>query len=553
MKPLLSALLFVFTFTNADAQVSMWSWIKGDSISSLPPVAGDQGIPALENSPAGAYNCIGWVDNEGMFWSFGGSGSHGWRGDLWRFNPNTLEWTWMKGTQEGNNPGSYGEMGVPSETNSPPSRGFGVANWTDLEGNLWLYGGISSYPGAQPHVYTDLWKYDVESNMWTWINGSPNSDVPPVYSMPGVPSQDAHPGSRSEMGATWVDLEGNLWLFGGGGDGIGSDYFLYNDLWKYDIELNQWAFIRGQTYSGPPSVYGTQGVSNPSNEPSGRMAYGSWVDSQGNFWMMGGNQLNSGYNIYNDLWRYNPNTNEWTWMKGASETGDPGYYGNKGIASLSNNPPARFENRANWIENDKLYMFGGYYSLQTGFNQMLNDLWVYDIATNAWTWLSGDTLGQPPLPIHGEFGIAALENKPGGRMGAIGWYNGNNEAYIFGGYEYNPELPSSARLTSEIWKYAMDPVCCPLSMEDRENYARFEAYPNPASEFINLRMGDTNSRSATLLIFNTVGQIVHSVTLYNLSDHYLFNIPPHLANGIYMFTLISEGYKFNQKVSVVKE
>jgi len=553
MKRLYAPLLFALVTCSCYAQENEWSWIKGDSISGQPPVFGDRGVPAPENTPAGAYNSIGWVDNAGMFWSFGGSGIYGWRGDLWRFNPETLEWTWMKGSQEESHPGSYGEMGVPAETNAPPARGFGMANWTDNEGNLWMYGGLSSYQSVGIHIYADLWKYDVETDLWTWMNGSQESHVDPVYGMPGIPSPDVHPGSRSEMGATWVDQEGDLWLFGGGGEGFGTAYILYNDLWKYDIELNQWAYMRGQTFGGAPSVYGMQGVPDEMNEPSGRMAYGSWVDSGGNFWMMGGHVQQSGSFTYDDLWRYNPGTNEWTWMRGSTEPGNEGSFGTKGIASMANTPPARFENRANWTEGDKLYMFGGYYHIQSGLNIMLNDLWMYDIPSNTWTWLSGDSLGQLPVPVHGDFGVPAPENTPGGRMGALAWYAGDNEAYIFGGYEYYPEFPSSSLTTNEIWKYGMDPDCCPLSTESIQNPVRFEAYPNPAANFINIRLSATAERFLTLSISNSVGQVVHRQSLGRVAEHLRIAIPDHLPNGIYLFSISSNQNSFNQKVVILRD
>ena len=46
----------------------------------------------------------------------------------------------------------------------------------------------------------------------------------------------------------------------------------------------------------------------------------SWTDSSGNLWLFGGygvdaNGLESGLN---DLWEFNPSTNEWAWMGGAA-------------------------------------------------------------------------------------------------------------------------------------------------------------------------------------------------------------------------------------------
>ncbi len=44
---------------------------------------------------------------------------------------------------------------------------------------------------------------------------------------------------------------------------------------------------------------------------------------------------------YNDLWKYNPETNLWTWMKGDTTVNQPGIYGTKGIAAALNKPRGR--------------------------------------------------------------------------------------------------------------------------------------------------------------------------------------------------------------------
>jgi hypothetical protein len=49
-------------------------------------------------------------------------------------------WTWMSGSSDFNEPGSYGEKGVPSPSNVPGARG-GAVGWRDNDGNLWMFGG----------------------------------------------------------------------------------------------------------------------------------------------------------------------------------------------------------------------------------------------------------------------------------------------------------------------------------------------------------------------------------------------------------------------------
>src|SRR6185295_4866796 len=65
------------------------------------------------------------------------------------------EWTWMKGSNGVNNPGTYGTQGVPDAANSPQAV-FKAGEWTDKDGNFWLFGGSNvNYSGMNA-----MWKFD---------------------------------------------------------------------------------------------------------------------------------------------------------------------------------------------------------------------------------------------------------------------------------------------------------------------------------------------------------------------------------------------------------
>jgi hypothetical protein len=51
----------------------------------------------------------------------------------------------MSGSNETNQNGNYGILGIPDESNMPSSREYALG-WTDSNGNLWLFGGTIS-PG----------------------------------------------------------------------------------------------------------------------------------------------------------------------------------------------------------------------------------------------------------------------------------------------------------------------------------------------------------------------------------------------------------------------
>jgi hypothetical protein len=63
----------------------------------------------------------------------------------------------------------------------------------------------------------DLWKYDLNTNEWTWISGSKQIGQYAVYGEKGVPHPNNVPGSRYG-GCMWEDDNGALWIFGGRGN-----------------------------------------------------------------------------------------------------------------------------------------------------------------------------------------------------------------------------------------------------------------------------------------------------------------------------------------------
>ena len=206
-------LLFCFSFFILNAafgQRGTWTWISGDSAANSNGVFGIQGIPSPSNKPPALYEPCQWTDLNGNFWLYGGESNNGTLNDLWKYNPTNNEWMWMTGTHNDNDSGNYGIQGVASSANRPPSKGWGTLSWTDLDGNLWMFGG-----SADNSRFSDLWKYDISINEWTWMKGPNSINQPSIYGIKGVPNTLNNPGNRCETSASWVDNSGDLWLFGG--------------------------------------------------------------------------------------------------------------------------------------------------------------------------------------------------------------------------------------------------------------------------------------------------------------------------------------------------
>ena len=75
-----------------------------------------------------------------------------------------------------------------------------------------------------------------EEVVWILVKGTNEIPLcPPVYGDLGVPDPANHPGARSES-VSWINKDGTLFLYGGwccNGQ--------YNDLWKYERNINQWS------------------------------------------------------------------------------------------------------------------------------------------------------------------------------------------------------------------------------------------------------------------------------------------------------------------------
>ena len=208
-----------------------------------------------------------------------------------------------------------------------------------------------------------------------------------VYGTKGIPSVNNKPGGREHF-VCWTGTDGKLWMIGG----YGFSTSHYSDVWNYNPVTNEWTWINGDNTTNNPGIYGTIGIASPANKPGGRWGATGWQDNEGQFWLIGGQGYGeTGFGYLNDLWKYNPVTNEWTWEKGDNTGNQRGKYGTEGIASNDNKPGGR-TGAVSWKDPDgKLWLMSGNGYSVSG-NGSLNDLWKYDRLTNEWTWTKGDKI-----------------------------------------------------------------------------------------------------------------------------------------------------------------
>lgn len=359
------------------------------------------------------------------------------------------QWTWIKGNNAIDLNGVYGTLGVAAPSNNPGSREF-FANWTDNSGNFWLFGGTGfGNSGGLAHL-SDLWRYDVVSNQWTWVNGDSATEQYSVYGTKGVSAPSNKPGIRTSP-SNWVDTSGKLWMFGGLGNTTSATGYL-NDLWRYDPSINEWVWMSGHNSANQRGTYGTRGVASAANRPGARYRAITWRGANGKLWLYGGfgfAQTGAAGHL-NDLWSYSIITNEWTWENGDSTIDQLGIYGTLGVSAPANKPGARYGASGTTDAAGNLYLFAGRGFAAFGAVNRLNDLWRYDITTGEWTWLNGDNVTNLN-GVYGTKSVEAASNKPGARDYAVLWRDPSGYFWMFSGYGF-PASGGSGYL-NDMWRY----------------------------------------------------------------------------------------------------
>lgn len=136
------------------------NWISGATESPESANYGTQGVSHFSNTPGGRWGGSSWTGKDGHFWLFGGFGNtesssaySSWTtaDELWMFDGQN--WTWVRGSNASTlTEPVYGTQGVAHTDNWPGTRNW-TQEWTDKDGNFWLFGGYAD------GYHNDLWKF----------------------------------------------------------------------------------------------------------------------------------------------------------------------------------------------------------------------------------------------------------------------------------------------------------------------------------------------------------------------------------------------------------
>jgi N-acetylneuraminic acid mutarotase len=285
----------------------VWTWVSGSDGVGQTGLYFTKGVAAPGNRPGARWGAASWIDSQDEIWLFGGWYHNPWGyapgfNDLWKYDG--TNWTWVSGSDSGDQAGIYGTKGTADPTNVPGARS-GAVSWIDSQGKLWLFGGLGIDSALWQGPLNDLWKYDPTSLEWTWVSGGNKIDQKGTYGTKGTAAPSNVPGARSGA-VPWIDSQGKLWLFGGNGMDSYSGHSYLNDMWNFDPTTLEWVWVSGSDTGAQAGIYGTRGTADLSNVPGARWRAVSWIDSQGKLWLFGGLGWPSsgGRGCLNDLWQY---------------------------------------------------------------------------------------------------------------------------------------------------------------------------------------------------------------------------------------------------------
>jgi N-acetylneuraminic acid mutarotase len=370
----------------------------------------------------------------------------------------------LYGLGSGGNLGTYGTLGVAAASNTPGSR-RNAMNWTDTNGNLWLFGGFGFFDSGTCASLNDLWMFNVTSLQWTWMGGnSSDGDVIGVYGTRGQFAAGNMPGSRSG-GVTWTDASGNFWLFGGSGnDSTGAGGEL-NDVWEYNLTTHQWAWMAGSKFVNQRGYFSNFGVFHSGNTPGARYGAVSFTDLSGNLWVFGGFGYDavSTEDYLSDLWEFNPSMRQWAWMGGSHYADKFGSYGTQGVPSVYNHPGGRWAH-AGWVDKSgNFWLLGGYGYAAWGGPGYINDMWEFNPRTLQWTWVTGyngeataeGVYGNGQPGAYGTLGVPEPGNTPGGRASASSWTDKGGNLWLFGGtgFDANGQGANKGSSLNDLWEF----------------------------------------------------------------------------------------------------
>jgi Kelch motif len=499
------------------------------------------------------------------------------------------QWAFLRGYLSSNidNNNYFTAVDSLNPLNKPSSRehcGSGIYN-----NKIWIFGGEGNNSGS------DVWQYDIKFKAWAFAsNKGPNE----VFADKNIESSIAHPGNKSRM-ASSMDKTGNLWLFGGSTNDLGT-HTGWNDLWKYNTNNKKWTWLGG---SNTHSSAGSYNVPTVPDWPRARYRTRGWFDEDGNYWIFGGlyyNGVNLPYPL-NDMWKFNVSTSVWTCETGDCNTlhlpNTPSgvYPSSVGQTSINYKPRARGD-YGYWIDNNgDFWLYGGFNGEVHSGGIMMWDTWKYNTRTHEWTlltledapsstspgwqaeqlcWIGNDGLPwmklvnrsiwkfknghwenqrfeaantfAPPILLNNQAFVANAVNQPGSHYTTFNHIKTDSAVYLFNGYGLG--FNNVPNYTGALWQYNLEVFPLPkLAL----NISNDDFVPNGASPYTfsnrEITIKNIGQDTARNVVINFGLSPLNNQSAMRLNS--LSVVDSVTNNAIWMSNVITKPYIFTDAIN----
>lgn len=408
---------------------------------------------------------------------------------------------------------------TPSSGPVPSARRNASAVLDPVDNRVVVFGGF----GAS--YLNDIWAFDLDTD--TWSNLTPASGPAPAPRLTPASIYDA--------------VEHRMITWSGQGPGI-----FFNDVWAFDFDTNAWSLF--SPTGGPPNIrYGVGATFDPAARDLVTFAGFTNLGRFHDVWRFHGDGASTWTDVspiavgpeerclhsacydalkhrmiiyagqhtgpLDDIWAFDFDTNSWTNL--TPVTKPAGRYFTALVYDAANN---------------RVTVFGG-----QGLSTSNNDVWAFDLWTNAWTQL---------LPA----GTA-----PSARYGSAGVYDGDRDRMIvFAGFD--------TAVRNDIWAIEdLSGTTTGIAAPAAIKLTLHPNHPNPFNPLTTIRFEVSTPTQVQLRVYDIRGRLVRTLV------HGVRGAGPHearwdgrddagvsVSSGVYLYRLDARGGTRSRKMVLLK-